>query len=81
MINEMPIAIDICRIDDGDGIGSTLVRHKAGNHESCKLKFNNSKLLRVQKKHGKLKDTDPSDTGVSLLEVQQSQTRVHLHRK
>ena len=25
MINEMPIVIDICRIDDGDGTESTLV--------------------------------------------------------
>ena len=36
MINEMPIAIGFRRIDDGDGIESTLVRHKARYHESCK---------------------------------------------
>ena len=63
MINEMPIAIDIRRIYDGDSIESILVRHKAGYHESCKLKLNSTKLQRVQKNHEKLKDTDSSDTG------------------
>ena len=63
MINEMLIAIDIRRIEDGDGIESTLVRHKARYYESCKMKFYNTKLQHAQKKHIILKDTDSSDTG------------------
>ena len=48
-MNEMPIAIDIRRIDDGGGIESTIVQNKARYHDSCRLKFNNTKLQRAQK--------------------------------
>ena len=52
-MNEMPIAIDIRRIDNGGGIESTLVQNKARYHDSCRLKFNNTKLQHAQK--GKVK--------------------------
>ena len=47
IINEMPIALDMRRIDDGDGIESTLVRNKARYQDSCRLKFNNTELQRA----------------------------------
>ena len=45
----MPIALNICRLDDGDGMVSTLVSSKARYQDSCRLKFNNTKLKRAQK--------------------------------
>jgi len=59
----------------GGGIESTLDRHKAGYHESCKLKFNNTK------RNMGIQNTQALQTQEkSLLEVQISQGRVHLHR-
>ena len=50
-INEMPIPLDIRRIDEGDGIEAAFIKNEAKYHESCRLMFNNTKLQRVQKRH------------------------------
>ena len=42
--------INLARLDDGEGIGETLVQHKALYHKSCYLKFANDKLKRAQKR-------------------------------
>ena len=42
----MPIDVDIKQPDDGDGIEATLMRHHAGWHKTCHLKFNLTKLRR-----------------------------------
>ena len=39
-ISHMPIDVDIKQLDDGDGIEPTLMRHHAGGHKTCRLKFN-----------------------------------------
>jgi hypothetical protein len=49
-INEMPMPIDVRRIDDGDGIDNTLINHHAKYDEACRLMFNNTKLQRAQKR-------------------------------
>jgi hypothetical protein len=49
-ISEMPMPIDVRRIDNGDGIDNTLINHHARYHEACRLIFNNTKLKRVQKR-------------------------------
>ena len=41
--NEMPLPLNIRRINDGDGIENTLIRNQAKYHESCRLMFNNTK--------------------------------------
>ena len=64
-MNEMPIAIDICRINDGGGIESTLVQNKARYHDSCRLKFNNTKLQRAQKRQGQATVPYSSETVVA----------------
>lgn len=48
-MNCMPILLDPKRLDDGDGIQSTLEKNKATYHNSCKLKFKTSKLERKRK--------------------------------
>lgn len=50
-INEMPIPLDIRRIDEGDGIEAALIENEAKYHESCRLLFNNTKLQRAQKRN------------------------------
>ncbi len=47
-INDMPIPLDIRRLDEGDGIEETLLKNQAKYHESCRLRFNSSKLKRAQ---------------------------------
>ena len=49
-INALPILLSPTRLDEGDGIESTLTRNKAKYHSICKLMFNNTKLERAQKR-------------------------------
>ena len=49
-INEMPIPIDVRRIDDGEGIDNTLINHHAKYHEACWWMFTNIKLQRAQQR-------------------------------
>lgn len=39
-LQHMPINIDLERLNDGDGIESTLMSHRAEWHKKCRLKFN-----------------------------------------
>ena len=49
-INALPILVSPTRLDEGDGIESTLTRNRAKYHSSCKLEFNNTELERAQKR-------------------------------
>jgi len=49
-VNALPIPTDIRRLDDGTRIHATLIGNNAKYHNSCRIKFNNTKLLRVQKR-------------------------------
>jgi hypothetical protein len=49
-VNALPIPMDIRRLDDGTGIDATLIGNNVKYHNSCRIKFNNTKLLRVQKR-------------------------------
>ncbi|CAE1315730.1 unnamed protein product [Acanthosepion pharaonis] len=46
----MPIALDPSRLDEGEGIETTLVRNGSKYHQSCRLLFNNTKLERAQQR-------------------------------
>ena len=50
-MNNLPIPLDIRRIDDGEGIEATLKLHDAKIHPSCRIKFNNTKLKRATEKY------------------------------
>ena len=49
-INNLPIALDSDRLDEGDGIEETFRKNNALYHQSCRLLFNNSKLERAGKR-------------------------------
>ena len=48
-LNEMPVPLDIRRIDDGQCIEATLVNNSAKYHHSSRMLFNNRKLERAMK--------------------------------
>ena len=46
----MPLDLNIRRLDDGDGIEATIMRHNACWHKACRVKFNQTKLERLERK-------------------------------
>ena len=48
-INQLPIVIDLSRMDEGDIVEEILCRNQAKCHQSCRLLFNSTKLQRAQK--------------------------------
>ncbi|CAE1303156.1 unnamed protein product [Acanthosepion pharaonis] len=46
----MPIALDPSRLDEDEGIETTLVRNRAKYHQSCRLLLNNTKLERAKQR-------------------------------
>ena len=70
-LGHMPIDVDIKQLDDGDGIEATLMRHHAGWHTTCHLKFNQIKLERLQKK-------TEENTGTSAVHTCSSHSSIDL---
>ena len=64
-INEMPMPIDVRRIDDGDGIDNTLINHHDKYHEACRLMFNNTKRAQKRRCPSKKRSVDQSTKAVS----------------
>ena len=61
-LGSMPIDINIERLDDGDDIEATFATHVARWHKSCRLKFNQTKLDRLQKKSSETSKAGTSAT-------------------
>ena len=49
-LGHMPIDTGIERLNDGNGIEATVMIHHASWHKTCRLKFNQAKLERLQRK-------------------------------
>lgn len=49
-IGSLPKAIYLCRLNEGEGIEASFQQHKAKWHDSCRLKFNKTKLQRAEKR-------------------------------
>ena len=47
-LGELPFCLD--RLDEGNGIEMTMMTNSAQYHQSCRLKFNNTKLQRAEKR-------------------------------
>ncbi len=51
----MPINVDITELNDGEGgMEATLMRHHASWHKTCRLKYSQIKLERLEKSHERL---------------------------
>ena len=72
-LNEMPIKLDPARLDDGGGIEETLRRNKAQYHQSCRFKFNSTKL-----KYAGLRATKRKAESAQPVECQTKLTRTSL---
>lgn len=60
-LHELPMPLELGRLDDGNGIEATFLENNAKWHKSCRIKFNNTKLKRAEKrKNTQGCDPDPS---------------------
>ena len=50
-LNALPIPLDIRRLNHGEGNESTMKKENAKYHNLCRIKFNNTKLERAQKRN------------------------------
>ena len=57
-IDCLPKSLDISRLDDGEGIESTLQHHRAKWHDSCRLQYNKTQLTRAEKRKTTSCDTE-----------------------
>ncbi|XP_072178978.1 uncharacterized protein [Diadema setosum] len=48
-LRHMPMDLNLNRLDDGDGVEATLMRHSAQWHKKCRLKFNKKMFLQQSK--------------------------------
>jgi len=48
-ISDLPILLDPARLDEGQGIETTLRKNSVKYHQSCRLLFSYSKLQRAKK--------------------------------
>jgi len=59
-LGQLPPKLQLERLDEGNGIEFTLNANNAQYHQSCRLKYNNTKLQRVEKRaletEGEMKD-------------------------
>ena len=51
--------LDVAELDEGEGIAETLWKHNASWHKSCRVKYNTTKLKRLERK------TKPTEGNVS----------------
>ena len=48
-LGQLPFHLE--RLDEGNGIEMTMINNNARYHQSCRLKYNNTKLQRAEKEH------------------------------
>ena len=49
-LRHTPMGTDINKLDNGDNIDATLMRHQAFWHKTCLLQFNQTKIDQLNKK-------------------------------
>lgn len=54
------------RLDEGSGIEETLVAKEAVYHQTCKLKYNKTKLDRAEKRQMKMDFEEEEVIGINL---------------
>ena len=55
-IDYLPQTIDVTRLDDGDGMQATFQSNSTKWHDSCRLEFNSTQLVRAEKRKTPCKD-------------------------
>ena len=72
-INQLPMPVDLTRLDEGNGMEATFKEHMAKWHKSCHTKFNITKLRRAEKKKLAPEDSD-SDNSVPRKKIRLSRS-------
>ena len=58
----LPKTINLSRLNEGEGIEASFQQHKATWHDSCRLKFNKTKLQRAEKRKAVPDDSSSSNS-------------------
>ena len=61
--------INLSRLNEGEGIEASFQHHKAKRHDTCRRKFNKTKLQRAEKRKASPEDSLSSDVRRSREEV------------
>ena len=61
-LNELPMPIDLIRMDEGNGVEVTLRKNEAKWHKPCHSKFNITKLKRAEKRKYSIEGSDLDTT-------------------
>ncbi len=54
--------LDLAKLDEGEGIAATLLRHKASWHKSCRVQYNATKLKRLENKRKQTEENASQQT-------------------
>ena len=69
-LNDLPLALNPLRLNNGSGIELTLVENGAKYHPSCYLLLSNTQVQRAKKrKETGTGDTDPSQSGTKRSHI------------
>ena len=61
-LNELPMPINLIRLDEGNGVEATLRNNKAKWHKSCHSKFNITKLKWAENRNYSIEGSDLNTT-------------------
>ena len=70
-LGELPFHLE--RLDNGNGIEMTMMTNSAQYHQSCRLKFNNTKLQRAEKR-AQTKDIKEHNTQIEFTHTRSKST-------
>ena len=76
----LPKTINLSRIDEGEGVEASFHHHKAKWHDSCRLKFNKTKLQRAEKRKSFPEDSSSSDVPTKYTRTSRGEVPLSVHR-
>ena len=68
-ISCLPRKMNLARFDEGEGIEATLRRQKAKWHDSCRLEYNKTQLLRSERKKRSANQTEEAEKSKKLTRL------------
>ena len=76
----LPRTINLSRLDEGEGIEASFQHHKAKWHDTCRLKFNKTKLQRAEKRKASPEDSLSSDVRKKFTRRSREEVPPGVHR-
>jgi len=75
-LHQLPSSLKLDRLDDGEGLESTLFQRSAKYHKSCSLKYNDKNLQRARKRKYNDADSDMSERFTRQKQPQSNNTDI-----